>query len=58
MTTTATSWIITLEEDPETKELLLPIPPEILEMKMWKEGDTLEWEDNKDGSWTLSKAEK
>jgi hypothetical protein len=58
MTTTATSWIITLEEDPETKDLLLPIPPEILEMKTWKEGDTLEWEDNKDGSWTLSKAEK
>jgi hypothetical protein len=55
MTTTATSWTITVEEDPETGELVLPLPEEFLAMQGWIEGDTLNWEDNKDGSWTLSK---
>lgn len=49
------SWTITVEEDPETGELLLPLPADLLVMQGWVEGDTLEWSDNKDGSWTLSK---
>ncbi len=49
------SWTITVEEDPETGELILPLPTEFLLMKGWIEGDTLEWIDNGDGSWTLQK---
>jgi hypothetical protein len=49
------SWTITVEEDPETGELILPLPTEFLLMKGWVEGDTLEWIDNGDGSWTLQK---
>ena len=32
-------WTLTLEEDPETKELILPFTDEILEAIGWKEGD-------------------
>jgi hypothetical protein len=53
--TKSTSWIVTLEEDPETKELILPFTSEMLEGLGWKEGDTLTWIDNKDGSWSLAK---
>lgn len=49
------SWTITLEEDPETGDLILPFPEDFLAINGWSEGDTLEWTDNKDGSWTLTK---
>ena len=48
-------WTITLEEDPETGELILPFTEDILANLGWKEGDILEWKDNEDGSWSLSK---
>lgn len=31
------------QEDPETGEIILPIPPEILHAMGWKEGDELEF---------------
>jgi bifunctional DNA-binding transcriptional regulator/antitoxin component of YhaV-PrlF toxin-antitoxin module len=49
------SWTVTIEEDKETGELILPFNDEILKQLKWKEGDTLEWVDNKDGSWSLVK---
>jgi hypothetical protein len=50
------SWTLTVEEDPNNPEdLILPFPEDFLAEVGWKEGDTLEWIDNKDGSWTLSK---
>lgn len=55
MENTSTSWTITVEEDPETGELMLPLPADLLVMKGWFEGDTLEWIDNNDGSWSLKK---
>ena len=56
MTTTATSWTVTLEEaDDGSGDLVMPLPEEFLAMQGWKEGDTLDWQDNEDGSWTLSK---
>ena len=55
---TTTSWTVTIEEDPETGELILPLPQEFLDNKGWVDGDELEWIDNCDGSWTLEKVEK
>jgi hypothetical protein len=49
------SWTLTVEQDPETGDLVLPFTQEILNELKWKEGDTLEWIDNKDGSWSLVK---
>jgi hypothetical protein len=51
-------WTITVEEDPETGELILPLPEDMLQLQGWVEGDTLEWIDNKDGSWILQKVKK
>ena len=50
-----THWTVTVEEDPETGDLLLPFPDDLLATQGWKEGDTLEWTDNADGSWTIQK---
>ena len=49
------TWTVTVEEDPETKDLILPIPQELLDLQGWNEGDTLEWKDQGDGSWLLEK---
>lgn len=42
------TWIITLEEDPETGDLIMPLPHELLEDNGWKIGDTLEWSFNEE----------
>lgn len=49
------SWTITLEDDPATGDLILPFPDDLLEAAGWREGDTLKWIDNQNGSWTLRK---
>lgn len=49
------SWTITLDEDPDTGDLILPLPEDLLAEQGWREGDVLEWIDNKDGSWILRK---
>lgn len=49
------NYIVTVEQDPETGDLILPFTDEILESVGWKEGDVIEWIDNKDGSWTMRK---
>jgi hypothetical protein len=51
-------YTLTVEEDPKTGELFLPFTPEMLEQMGWKEGDTLSWDDNGDGSFMLSKKDK
>ncbi len=49
------SWTLTVEEDPETGDAILQFPPDLLEKAGWKEGDTLVWKDQGDGSWLLEK---
>ena len=51
------SYTVTLEEDPETVDLILPFPEDMLKEVGWKEGDTLDWEDNKDGTFSITKKE-
>jgi hypothetical protein len=38
-------YIVRLEEDPKTGELILPIPDELLVQVGWGEGDELVWEE-------------
>lgn len=52
------SWTLNVEEDPETGDAILNFPPELLEQAGWKEGDTLKWIDQKDGSWLLKKVDE
>lgn len=49
--------IITLEKD-ENGELILPLSDELCSELGWKIGDTIKWNDNGDGSWTMTKLEK
>lgn len=51
------SWIINLEED-ENGDLILPLGDEICKEAGWEVGDTLDWKDLGNGTWSLSKVEK
>ena len=48
--------IIELIED-ENGDLILPLSDELCAEAGWKIGDTIEWIDNGDGSWTMRKKE-
>lgn len=48
--------IVTLEKD-ENGELILPLGEELCAELGWNVGDTIEWIDNEDGTWTLRKKE-
>ena len=51
-----TSWTVTVEEaDDGSGDLVLPLPQELLDLQGWKEGDDLEWTDEGNGHWSLSK---
>lgn len=51
------SAIVTVITDPKTGELILPLDNEIFDETGWEIGDTLEWIDQKNGSWLLKKKE-
>jgi hypothetical protein len=52
------SWTLNIEEDPESGDAILTFPPDLLKQVGWKEGDTLNWVDQKNGSWLLKKVDK
>ena len=43
------------QEDPETGELILPIPPELMNQMGWKEGDELNFDLDDQDRWVISK---
>jgi len=48
--------VATVVEDPDNPgELLLDLGTELCAELGWQVGDTLEWIDNKDGTWLLQK---
>jgi hypothetical protein len=47
---------VILQEDPETGELILPIPPELMSQMGWVEGDNLDFNQDDKGRWVISKA--
>lgn len=52
-----TVWIVELQEDPETGDLVMEIPDGVMESQGWKIGDTLTWYVDKDNQTaTLTKA--
>lgn len=50
-----TKYTLTVQEDPETGDAILEFPDSLMEEANWKEGDTIEWIDNGNGSWHLRK---
>jgi hypothetical protein len=53
MDTKMNSWIVELETDPKTGDTILPLSDEMMADMGWEIGDTIEWIDNKNGSWTI-----
>ena len=50
-----TSYTAHLEEDPETGELILPFPEELMDELGWEIGDTLTWDVKETGEIYISK---
>jgi hypothetical protein len=50
------SWTLEVQED-QFGEKFIEFPPEAIADLGWKEGDVVEWHDNGNGSWTLTKKE-
>jgi hypothetical protein len=38
------TWVVTVQENSEDKDLYIELPPESLKQMGWHEDDTLEWE--------------
>ena len=51
------SWIVTLEEDPDTGELIMPLPHAVLTQEGWCIGDLLTWSVDESGAITLRKSD-
>lgn len=49
------SFEVSVSEDPETGDLLLPLPDELLKQVGWTEGDELEWAFTDRGQLVLKK---
>ena len=56
--TTQTTYEVITQEDPETGDLYITLPPELLQTMGWNEGDTIEWNKGEGGEWFLSKSNK
>lgn len=51
-----TSYEVTVHEDEETGDLLVPIPPAMLMALDWKEGDQVEFNLDDKGNYVIQKA--
>ncbi len=47
--------VTVVEDEQDPDQLLLDLGTELCEQLGWQVGDTLDWTDNGDGSWTLTK---
>lgn len=47
-------YTLTVEADSDG-ELMLQFPDELMDALNWQPGETLVWEDNQDGTWTITK---
>ena len=55
-----TKWVLPVQQTIEegVDDYFINLPDDLLNTVQWKEGDTLEWTSNDDGSYTLKKNEK
>ena len=54
MKKTTNRWTIPVQEN-EQGEQFIEFPDEVLKETGWKDGDSIEWIDNHDGSFTLKR---
>lgn len=46
---------LTVDKDPQSGDLYLQLTDELMDQMGWTTGDTLQWIDNEDGTWSLRK---
>ena len=51
-------WTVEIQMDGLTGDAIIPIPDEVMDLVEWNLYDTLEWIDNKDGSYIIRKVAK
>lgn len=51
-----TKWTLNVDYDSKDDEAFLSLPDDLIKAAGWELGDSLEWIDNKDGTFTLKKA--
>lgn len=44
------TWVVTVEEDAETGDTILPFPEDMIQKCGWQEGDTLDFQINDDNT--------
>lgn len=49
-------WTVTVEQDPETGEVILPLPQELLDLKGWEDGTEIEWIIQDNGTYIIQEA--
>ena len=49
---------VIVQEDPDSDDLILPIPQVLLDQLGWKEGDDIEFNLDDDGRWILKRVSK
>lgn len=50
-------WTIPVQEDPETGEMMIEFPDDILAAVGWKIGDSIKWDIQADGTCILTRVE-
>lgn len=55
MNTNPDRYEVITHEDPETGDLILPIPPMLLQQLNWNEGDTIDFAIDDKGRYVLTK---
>ena len=53
-----TRYEVIVQEDEETGDLLVPIPPALLRALDWKEGDEVDFSIDDKGNYVIKKADK
>lgn len=51
----STTYEVIIQEDPDTGEILLPIPPELMARMGWSEGDEFDFSQDADGHIVITK---
>lgn len=49
-------WRSEVKEDPQTGDLFIEFPDDLIEQMGWEENDTLSWQQGTDGSWIIRKS--
>ena len=52
-----TQHILVVQENENTGEMFITLPPDVIEQLGWTENDELTWTELPDGKWSLSKIE-